>query len=217
MMRKVIAAIIMSLAGPAVAEPLVIAALGDSLTQGYGLPQEEGFVPQLQAWLDAEGADVQLVNAGVSGDTTAGGLSRVAWTLTPDVDGMIVALGGNDLLRGLEPSTSRANIEGILDAAQDAGVEVLLIGMTAPGNFGPEYKAEFDAIYPELAAEYGTEYLESFFAGLVDGDAEPDLAAAKPFMQDDGVHPNEEGVRRIVARIGPKVLSLIEDIGASDS
>jgi acyl-CoA thioesterase-1 len=97
MMRKVMTGIVVILAGPALAEPLVIAALGDSLTQGYGLPAEDGLVPQLQAWLQENGADVQLINAGVSGDTTAGGLSRVAWTMTPEVDGMIVALGGNDL------------------------------------------------------------------------------------------------------------------------
>ena len=95
----------------AYAEKVTIAALGDSLTAGYGLPVDQGFVPQLQGWLDAEGADVTVLNAGVSGDTTAGGLSRVDWTLTPDVDAMIVALGGNDLLRGLDPSVSRANLD----------------------------------------------------------------------------------------------------------
>jgi acyl-CoA thioesterase-1 len=216
-MRKVIVAIVVSLSGPAFAEPLVIAALGDSLTQGYGLPREEGFVPQLQAWLDAEGADVRLVNAGVSGDTTAGGLSRVGWTLTAEVGGMIVALGGNDLLRGLDPAVSRANIDGILKAAEEAEVEVLLIGMTAPGNYGPEYKADFDALYPDLAAQYGAEYLGSFFAGLTEGDAEPDLASLKPYMQADGVHPNAEGVKRIVAKVGPKVLALIDSIKSGQS
>ena len=111
MMRKVTTALVLVLAGPALAEPLVLAALGDSLTQGYGLPAEDGFVPQLQNWLDQNGADVTVINAGVSGDTTAGGLSRVAWTMTPEVDGMIVTLGGNDLLRGIDPAVSRANLE----------------------------------------------------------------------------------------------------------
>ena len=95
-------------------EDIVVAALGDSLVQGFGLVPEEGFVPQLQAWLNARDIDARLINAGVSGDTTAGGLSRVAWTLTPEVDAMIVALGGNDLLRGIDPASSRTNLDGIL-------------------------------------------------------------------------------------------------------
>lgn len=105
------------------AETVTIAALGDSLTQGYGLIPEAGFVPQLEGWLIDHGADVSVLNAGVSGDTTAGGLSRVGWTLTPDVDAMIVALGGNDLLRGIAPEVSRANIDGILTAAKDAACQ----------------------------------------------------------------------------------------------
>tara|TARA_R110002074_G_scaffold36135_10_gene98538 strand:- start:498 stop:1103 length:606 start_codon:yes stop_codon:yes gene_type:complete len=191
------------------AEEVVIAALGDSLTQGYGLPQEDGFVPQLQDWLEGEGADVRLINAGVSGDTTAGGLSRVGWTLEPEVDAMIVALGGNDLLRGLDPAQARSNIDGILQAAEAADVEVLLIGMQAPGNFGADYKAQFDAIYPELAEAYGTVYLESFFAGLVDEGMPMDPAALRAWFQADGIHPNAEGVARIVEAVGPQVLTLI--------
>ena len=211
-MHKVLAGIVMVFAGSVSAEPIVIAALGDSLTQGYGLPAEDGLVPQLQTWLDENGAEVTLINAGVSGDTTAGGLSRVGWTLTPDVDGMIVALGGNDLLRGLDPAVSRANIDGILNAAQAADVEVLLVGMTAPGNYGPEYKSSFDALYPELAEQYEAEFLSSFFAGLaVDGKL-PELSQAQSFFQPDGVHPNKEGVAKIVMAMGPKVLDLIEDI-----
>jgi acyl-CoA thioesterase-1 len=211
-MHKVLTGIVLAFAGPVAAEPIVIAALGDSLTQGYGLPAEDGLVPQLQSWLDQNGADVQLVNAGVSGDTTAGGLSRVGWTLTPDVDGMIVALGGNDLLRGLDPSVSRANIDGILNAAQTANVEVLLIGMTAPGNYGPEYKSSFDALYPELAKQYEAEFLSNFFAGLAVNGTLPDLSQVQAFFQPDGVHPNKEGVAKIVTAMGPKVLDLIEDI-----
>ena len=210
-MRKALICFTLGLAGTAGAEEVVIAALGDSLTQGYGLPAEEGFVPQLDAWLAARGADVRLINAGVSGDTTAGGLSRVGWTLTPEVDAMIVALGGNDLLRGLDPAQARANLAGILAAAREAEVEVLLVGMEAPGNYGPEYKAAFDAIYPELAAEYDSLYLQSFFAGLQQEGVMPDLASLRPFMQADGVHPNAEGVARIVQGIGPSVLALIED------
>lgn len=205
-MHKLIATISLSLAGMASAEPVTIAALGDSLTQGYGLRQDLGFVPQLANWLESNGSDVQLINAGVSGDTTAGGLARVAWTLTPNVDAMIVALGGNDLLRGLPPEAARANLEGILKAAQEADVEVLLVGMQAPGNYGPDYKQAFDQMYPELAEAYGAVFLESFFAGLPSQDP-AELAA---FVQPDGIHPNADGVAKIVAGFGPSVLTLIE-------
>ncbi len=212
-MRKVLGGIVFSLCGFAAgAEPVTIAALGDSLTQGYGLVQQDGFVPRLQAWLEARGADVVLINAGVSGDTTAGGAARVGWTLTPDVDAMIVALGGNDLLRGLDPELSRGNLETILSAARAADVPVLLIGMQAPGNYGPEYKAAFDAIYPELAARYDALLADSFFAGIAGPDAEP--ARMRAYMQADGIHPNPEGVRRIVAALGPHVLQLVERVGA---
>lgn len=207
MRDKLIVGAFSVLAAPVWAEPVVIAALGDSLTQGFGLPQEQGFVPQLQGWLEENGADVRLINAGVSGDTTAGGLSRVAWTLTPEVDAMIVALGGNDLLRGIDPAASRANLEGILQAAAAAEVEVLLVGMQAPGNYGPDYKAAFDGMYPELAKEYDAQLMESFFAGL--GDTS-DPAALRPYVQPDGIHPNADGVVRIVEGFGPEVLDLIE-------
>ncbi|WP_299781977.1 arylesterase [uncultured Roseobacter sp.] len=189
------------------AEEVVIAALGDSLTQGYGLVETEGFVPQLQRWLEAEGTDVQLINAGVSGDTTAGGLSRAAWTLTPEVDAMIVALGGNDLLRGIDPDVSRANLEGILQAAATAEVEVLLVGMQAPGNYGPAYKQAFDAMYPELSETYSTLFAPSFFEGLRIEEGDP--ASVRAFMQPDGIHPNADGVVRIVEALGPYALDLI--------
>ncbi len=208
-MRKAMIGISVIFAGVAQAEEVVIAALGDSLTQGYGLSVEQGFVPQLQAWLDAKGADVRLINAGVSGDTTAGGLARVDWTLTPEVDGMIVALGGNDLLRGLGPEQARGNIKGILEAAGTARVEVLLVGMQAPGNYGPAYKTQFDAIYPDLAKEFGSLYLENFFAGLSEAGEVPDPLTLRPYLQADGIHPNADGVAKIVARIGPEVLALV--------
>lgn len=192
----------------ATAEPIVIAALGDSLTQGYGLPEQDGFVPQLQRWLLDQGADIRLINAGVSGDTTAGGAARVDWTLTPEVDGMIIALGGNDLLRGIDPDVSRTNLDAILSAANGAGVEVLLIGMQAPGNYGADYKQRFDAIYPELAQQFGALYAESFFAGLA---AEGNPAVARQYMQPDGIHPNAQGVSLIVDALGPVVLELAEN------
>ncbi len=190
-------------AAPSWADEVVIAALGDSLTQGYGLPADQGFVPQLEAWLQARGHEVRLINAGVSGDTTAGGLARIGWTLTSDVQALIVTLGGNDLLRGLPPEAARANLAGILDAAGAAGVEVLLVGMEAPLNYGPDYQAAFDAIYPDLAAEYGTLYAESFLAPVV---AAPDLRAV---MQADGIHPNADGVALIVEALGPAVEALL--------
>lgn len=195
--------------GGAQAETVTVAALGDSLTQGYGLPADEGFTAQLQDWLDDQGADVVVINAGVSGDTTAGGLSRVAWTLTPDVDKMIVNLGGNDLLRGIDPAVSRANLEGILTAAAQADVEVLLVGLDAPGNYGPEYEAAFDAMYPELAEEYGAIYYPDFFTPLVEI-ADQD-GARQRYMQRDNLHPSAEGVALIVERIGPVILELIAD------
>jgi acyl-CoA thioesterase-1 len=207
-MNKLISVLAMGMAGAAAAEPVTIAALGDSLTQGYGLPEDEGFVPQLRNWLVAHGAEVDLINAGVSGDTTAGGLARVVWTLTDDVDAMIVALGGNDLLRGVAPEVARENLDGILQAAEAADVQVLLVGMEAPGNYGPDYKEAFDAIYPDLAEEYGTLFLDSFFAGLP-GDDPAKLGA---YFQPDGLHPNAGGVARIVEAFGPKVLDLVDRV-----
>ncbi|WP_375279789.1 arylesterase [Pseudooctadecabacter sp.] len=195
-------------AGAVQAETVTIAALGDSLTQGYGLAQEDGFVPQLEAWLRAQGADVEVINAGVSGDTTAGGLSRVAWTLTPDVDAMIVALGGNDLLRGIDPANSRANLDGILAAGEDAGVEMLLVGMEAPLNYGATFKAQFDGMYSDLAEACDVTLYRTFFDGLLE---DGDMGAARArYMQPDGIHPNPEGVARIVEAMGPSVLALVE-------
>jgi acyl-CoA thioesterase-1 len=192
------------------ADPVEILALGDSLTAGYGLMDHEGFVPQMREWLDAQGLEVRLVNAGVSGDTTAGGLSRVEWSLTPATEGLIVALGGNDLLRGIDPAVSRANLDGILKIAKDKGLDVLIVGMEAPGNYGPEYKAEFDAMYPELAEAYGTLYFPRFFEGLYSVGSTP--AELRDVMQMDGIHPNAEGVDLIVEAMGPAVAELVNRI-----
>lgn len=179
--------------------------MGDSLTAGYGLPEGDGFVPQLQTWLAAKGSDATLINAGVSGDTSAGGLARLDWSLTPDTDALIVALGGNDLLRGLDPAVTRANLDAILGKAAERDLPVLLIGLPGPGNFGPEYKTQFDAIFPDLATRYGTLMQPNFMAGL--GATDP--AALRSLMQADGIHPNREGVARIVAQLGPTVLDLL--------
>lgn len=187
------------------ADPVTILALGDSLTQGYGLPAADGFVPQLERWLAGQGTEVKIINGGVSGDTTAGGAARVEWSLTPETDAMIVTLGGNDLLRGIDPRESRRNLEKILEVADARDVRVLLVGLQAPGNYGPEYKTAFDAIYPELSKAYGALYVESFFAGLGVGTA----AELQRYFQADGLHPNKEGVARIVAALGPEVMRLI--------
>ena len=189
------------------AEPVTIAALGDSLTAGYGLAPSQGFVPRLQAWLDARGADARVINAGVSGDTTAGGLSRVGWTLTDDVDAMIVALGGNDFLRGLDPAASRANLDGILAAADAKGVEVLLVGLDAGSNYGPAYEAAFDGMYAALAEAHGALLVPDWFEALRAPGAP--LSDALGTLQRDGIHPNAAGVERIVADLGPRVLELI--------
>jgi acyl-CoA thioesterase-1 len=201
----------LALSSSVFAEPVTIVALGDSLTAGYGLAdQGDGLVPQLEGWLKAKGADVVVQNAGVSGDTTAGGLSRLAWALGPEADALIVTLGGNDLLRGLDPAGSRANLEAILTEAGARGLPVLLVAMAAPGNYGPEFKAAFDAMYPELAAQYGAVLAEDFFAGMRAAGADPgDPASLAAFMQADGIHPNPEGVRLIVEGLGPKVLELL--------
>ena len=206
--RSIAAAMILCAATAARAEQIAIAALGDSLTQGYGLIQQEGFVPQLQDWLKERGEDVLVINAGVSGDTTAGGLARVDWTLDSRVDAMIVALGGNDLLRGIDPAVSRENLRGILEAAEAKQVEVLLVGLSAPGNYGADYKAAFDAMYPELAAEFDALHHPGFLQALR-GEEDRRGALAR-YMQPDGIHPNAEGVARIVEDIGPDVLDLID-------
>jgi len=203
-MGKAIAAFLL-LVSPAWAGPVTVLALGDSLTQGYGLVQDQGFVPQMQKWLDDQGIEARLVNGGVSGDTTAGGAARVEWSLTPEVEAMIVTLGGNDLLRGLDPGVSRGNIEKILKVAEAKEIEVLLVGIKAPGNYGAGYKADFDAIYPELSEAYGTLYAGNFFAGLGEG-SPADLQA---YLQPDGIHPNADGVGRIVEALGPRVIELI--------
>jgi acyl-CoA thioesterase I len=191
-----VAAIFIGSAATAHAETVTLAALGDSLTQGYGLPPDDGLVPQLQAWLTAQGADVTVVNAGVSGDTTAGGLSRTDWTLTPDVDAVMVALGGNDMLRGIDPAVSRANLKGILEKTTARGLPVLLVPLTAPGNYGPDYKTAFDGMYPALAGDYGAVLAGDMFAPLMAArDAGTPMG---DLMQSDGIHPSKAGVALIV-------------------
>ncbi|MGM0585532.1 MAG: arylesterase [Pseudomonadota bacterium] len=199
-------AALLALAPPVAAAQTVIAALGDSLTHGYGLPEEEGFVPQLEAWLRERGHDVRLINAGVSGDTSRGGRSRLDWTLTPEVDAVIVELGGNDLLRGIDPAETRANLDHILSELDRRGLPALLAGLPAPGNYGQDWKREFDAIFPELAEKHDALLHPNFMAAI--GGPEDRDEAAK-LMQPDGIHPNADGVARIVEDIGPLVEKLI--------
>jgi acyl-CoA thioesterase-1 len=213
-LHKAIALIVMiflgvSSAAPVRAEAPVVVAFGDSLTQGYGLPEADGFVPQLRDWLAAQAVEAQVINAGVSGDTTAGGAARIDWTLTDDVDGVIVALGGNDLLRGIDPAVSRTNLEKILQATVARDVPVLLVGLVATANMGPDFKQNFDQMYPELSAQYGTLYVRDFFIGLLQPDGTVDGDAVRARMQSDGIHPNKEGVRDIVEGLGPDVIELI--------
>lgn len=187
-------------------EPFTILAFGDSLTRGYGLPEEQGFVPQLQAWLNENGGEhIEVVNAGLNGDTTAGGLARIEWTLTDDIDGVIVALGGNDMLRGIFPTSSHENLDSIVALLNQRGLPVMLVGLPAPANFGPEFKEEFDAMYPAVASKYGALLYPYFFEGF---GVDHDTAAISSWMQADGNHPNAEGVLLIAADIGPTVLQL---------
>ncbi|WP_097030872.1 arylesterase [Cereibacter ovatus] len=205
--RNSLMALILS-ATAATAEPVTILALGDSLTAGYGLPEGQGFVPQLQAWLTARGTDAAIVNAGVSGDTTAGGRARLDWSLTPEVDAMLVNLGGNDLLRGIDPKASRENLEAILSEARVRGLPVLLVGLEAPGNYGPDFKQAFDGMYRDLAQTHDADLVTSFFAPLTAQIDDPSARAR--LMQPDGIHPSAEGVALIVQEIGPRVEALAE-------
>ena len=196
------------LATSAMAQDVVVAAFGDSLTAGFGLPPEDGFVPQLSRWLKDEGVAAQIINAGVSGDTTAGGLSRLEWTLTPEVDALIVALGGNDLLRGVDPDISRANLSGILEIAAARDLPVLLVGLDAPSNYGADFEARFEGMYADLSDEYDTALYPNFLEGIArTGDLR---SALRLYMQRDGIHPNADGVALMVEDIGPAVRDLID-------
>ncbi len=195
---------------PARAEPLRLAMIGDSLTHGYGLSQGEGLVPQLEAWLRERGYDVAILNAGVSGDTTAGGLARLEWVLADTPDAMIVALGGNDLLRGIDPEATRANLAAILARVQERGVPAFLIGMPAPANFGPDFQQSFAALFPELAAEFGVPLYPDLLAPITKRLLVGEDVSA--LLQADQIHPNASGVAEIVAVLGPAVARWIDSL-----
>ena len=205
---NVLLIILLGAASPLRAEPKTIVAFGDSLTQGYGLPADAGFVPQMGAWLAAQGASVRMVNAGVSGDTTAGGLARLDWTLAEPADLVIVNLGSNDMLRGLDPNLAYENLKQIMDKLEAKNMSTLLIGHLGPLNYGAEYKADYDGAFKKLAASYEMVFYPFFFNMLMEADGvTPNLQL---YFQPDGMHPNAEGVQAVVSDMGPYVLRALQ-------
>ncbi len=180
--------------------PIRILALGDSLTAGLGLEQADSFPAQLQRVLRAKGYHVRVINAGVSGDTTRDGLARLNWVLAAKPDAVIVELGANDALRGVDPALTRANLDKILHTLRQRGLPVLLAGMLAPPNMGKAYADKFDPIYPALAIKYGTVFYPFFLDGV---------ATRATLNQSDGMHPNARGVEVVVQHILPAVEKLL--------
>jgi len=190
-------------AGAQQARPVSIVALGDSLTAGYGLGPADAFPVRLQAALKAKGLDVTVQNAGVSGDTSSGGLERLDWAVGEGVDAVILELGANDALRGIDPAVTRRNLDTIITRLKEKRIAVLLTGMLAPPNMGGPFAAAFNPIFPELAAKHGVLF-DPFFLDGVAADASLNLS--------DGMHPNAKGVDVIVRRILPKVEELIAEV-----
>jgi acyl-CoA thioesterase-1 len=187
------------IARPAVAETRILA-FGDSLTAGFGLPKSEAFPARLEAALRARGIDAAVLDGGVSGDTSAGGLARLDWSLAARPDAVIVELGANDALRGLDPAATEQNLDAILARLKQLGLPVLLAGMLAPPNLGEDYGRRFNAIYPRLAERHGVELYPFFLDGV---------ATQRGLNQGDGLHPNAQGVAVIVDRIAPYVVRLL--------
>jgi len=190
------------------AQPATILALGDSLTAGYGVAPEDAYPARLEAALKAKGYDVRIINGGVSGDTTAGGLARLDWALADHPDYALVELGANDALRGLEPADTRANLDRILSGLDQAKVKVLLMGMLAPNNWGADYARSFDQIYPDLAAQHHVALYPFFLDGVA---LDPKL------NQQDMLHPTAAGVDVLVARTLPAVERLLGPPGTAPS
>ena len=182
------------------AKPLRIVAFGDSLTSGYGLGSSQSFPVQLQKALRKRGHDVVVTNAGVAGDTTSSGLERLGWAVPDGTDAVIVELGANDALRGIDPKVTRANLEKIIAGLQERHIPILLAGMRSPANWGDSYAEDFDAVFPELARANGLIFYPFFLEGVV--------LEAK-LNQDDGMHPSGKGVAEIVKRMLPSVEELI--------
>ncbi len=204
MLRLIIlVAAFLALTPAAFSKPVVLLALGDSLTAGLGLSPSEAFPARLETALKAKYPDLSIINGGVSGDTAAGGLARLDWALTEDVNGLVVELGANDALRGLDVGQTEAALDEILAKAKARGLPVLILGMRAPPNMGPDYVARFDGLYPALSKKYDA-LLYPFY---LDG-----VAASPNLNQADGIHPNSQGVDEIVTRIMPKVEELIQKV-----
>jgi acyl-CoA thioesterase I len=200
---SIVLLLIVAGAGRAVAAPVKILALGTSLTQGYGLPPGTDFTVQLQAALKKAGIDAVVTNAGVSGDTSAGGLARLDWSLADHPDAAIVEMGSNDMLRGVSPAETEKNLRAMLTTFQKDHIPVMLTGMQAQRNLGTEYVAQFDAIYPKLAKEFPVIFYPFFLDGV---------ALNPKLNQADGLHPNPAGVKIIVARMLPDVKKLIAKV-----
>ena len=198
---------VLTAAAPAAAQDVHILAFGDSLTAGYGLPPGQGFAPQLEDSLRRNGIRAHVTNGGVSGDTAAAARARLGWTLdglAQEPDLAIVALGGNDMLRGLRPSQTRADIDAILAEFDRRGIPVLVAGMLAAPNLGPQYGAEFNRIFPDLARRYEASFYPFFLAGV----------AGNPALNlPDRIHPNFQGIKRMVSGITPTVVEAIGRIG----
>jgi acyl-CoA thioesterase I len=186
--------------GAAAANSPVIVDFGDSLTAGYGLMPDQAFPARLEAWLHRHGIAARVVNAGVSGDTTTDGLARLDWALADKPDLVILALGANDALRGIDPATVRANLEAMIRKIEAEHAKVLLLGMLAPPNWGEAYDRAFDRIFPDLARRYHVALYPFFLEGVA---MKPDL------NQPDGLHPNARGVAVLVGHIGPVVAGLV--------
>ena len=190
----------LALSEAAAAGSVKVVALGDSLTAGLGLPANQSFPAKLEAALKARGHDVTVVNAGVSGDTASDGLARLDWSVGDDANAVIVELGANDALRGLDPATTRAALDKLLQRLAERHLTVVLAGMLAPRNFGADYARSFDAIYPDLAAKYRVTLYPFFLEGLV---------SRSDLLQADGLHPTPAGVDLIVGRIVPVVETVL--------
>lgn len=191
---------------PVAAQTVEIVGFGDSLMAGYQLPEEDGFTAQLQRRLLADGLDVSVINAGVSGDTSSGGLDRLDWSVPDTAQIVILELGANDALRGISPDITRANLEAMILRLKERGKVVLLAGMLAPPNMGEAYGVAFNTIYPELAAKHDVALHPFFLDGV----------AGQPQLQlDDGMHPNAEGVARMVDGIAPLVRTLAEQVASA--
>jgi acyl-CoA thioesterase-1 len=190
------------------AQPVKILAFGDSLTQGYGVPPGAEFPARLERALKARGHNVSVINAGVSGETSAGGLARIDWTLADTAsqpDAAIVELGANDGLRGLSAVEMEKNLDGILAKLKAREIPVLFTGMKAPRNFGERYAVEYDAVFPRLAAKYESLFYPFFLEGVI---------LDRSLVQPDGIHPNPRGVDSIVERITPLAERLVRQVQA---